>query len=694
MKIQEKTIENSEWFKLIKLINSIPLHRECKQLYDNIVHFSELYAGNVLNKLSKLESVSEFRQEYIKEWEKMQYMSKIMEELFKDNKFRIHLRFNESVLGCSFSEILILKWRNIVFVNLAAKICEMINEAINLYRKQLLIKQNVCDLLNLTFLLCNGPDNQFWIDNILPHILDSTKRYYEIYSEDYFQNNNILDYAAKMCELLEREYSFFKCVEIRKKLVNELFKIVFVQRKTSFDEHVCNIIQNSYEYRKIETIYNIYILSDKKQEFQNLIISILENEIGKVIGDYDIYKTPLILFEKINNIYKKYEDICKLKNINFFGEILSTLSFYINTKVDKTKSIAYVLAECSDLFLRKGGIFSKISYDEIENYVKYFVNIINIIHDKDIFTIFYKKKYAYRLLYENCSEDYESIFLLKLKEILGNEIIKKMQVMNSDMITSQDLTKEFCLKNKFSFSFSMKVLQCCSWPIPQQNSNLNVPKNISCAMNLFEKFYSQKFNNRKLNPIQSLTRGELTFNVNNKFKNIKYTIKCTSTQIALLCVFNESIIIKKSDICSFLNISSENFDRNCIPLLKKGILIMNKKEINSQSLPLDTSFKVKENFSSTLTIVDCTNIPQENKEKDKDTESINSNRNLTLQATIVRILKTKKEILHSELINLTLDQISKLFKPSLAEIKKCISLLLEKEYMKKSDKVNFWLYIA
>ncbi len=110
----------------------------------------------------------------------------------------------------------------------------------------------------------------------------------------------------------------------------------------------------------------------------------------------------------------------------------------------------------------------------------------------------------------------------------------------------------------------------------------------------------------------------------------------------------------------------------------------------------DDKFKVNDGFTNPKMVVKINQIQlKETPEENKAThDRVIQDRSFEIQAAIIRIMKASKRKTHTELITSTIEAIKGRGQPNVADIKKGIDKLLDREYIEREEKTAYYVYVA
>ncbi|EXJ82661.1 Cullin 3 [Capronia epimyces CBS 606.96] len=360
-----------------------------------------------------------------------------------------------------------------------------------------------------------------------------------------------------------------------------------------------------------------------------------------------------------------------------------------------------------DEYLKRGGRDKTDA--EVDALLDHGILLLQYLANKDLFETYYKKHMAKRLLMKkSVSREMERQMLSKMKMKIGSQFTQKLEGLIRDTELSDNLStqyKEYVDRlgdpDPKRIDLDCRVLTTTVWPFEtlfrtdqddESRRECKFPAPVERIRQRFQKFYLDKHTGRKLTWMPSLGDADLraTFTVNGKTR--RYEINVSTYGMVILMLFNdlapgESLTFDQ--IAAETNIPRSDLVRNLQSLSLVSKWKMLKKDPMSKDIKLSDKFHFNEDFSSQFLKIKVSVVAGganriENSEERRATQKrTDDERGHVIEAAIVRIMKSRKTLSHSQLMSETLQQLSARFLPDVNMIKKKIEALIDREYLER-----------
>jgi len=271
--------------------------------------------------------------------------------------------------------------------------------------------------------------------------------------------------------------------------------------------------------------------------------------------------------------------------------------------------------------------------------------------------------------------------------------------MFNDMSLSRDLVEKY--KSKVppkdigGIDFTALVLATGSWPLQPPSTNFTLPKELIQCEQSFEKFYADQHQGRKLNWLLQFSKGDLRTRYTRTNKT-GYTFQCSTYQMGVLLQFNEpgADEMTTEQLATATQLTKGALSQTLATLLKTRVLTM---EPQGPQITGKTKFALNAGFKSRRAkVVINVRVDEAAAAESSETHKVvEEDRKIQIQAAIVRIMKARKRLKHAALMSEVIQQLQNRFKPKVSIIKKCIDILIEKDYLERVEgQKDLYSYVA
>lgn len=166
-------------------------------------------------------------------------------------------------------------------------------------------------------------------------------------------------------------------------------------------------------------------------------------------------------------------------------------------------------------------------------------------------------------------------------------------------------------------------------------------------------------------------------------------------QAAALLLFNNDEQLSFAEIKERLNLPVEDLVRilHSLSCAKYKILLKNPGEEQNKTINERDVFKFNQKFTDKFKRIKVPVPPVD--EKKKVIEDVDKDRRYSIDAAIVRTMKSRKVLVHQQLVLEVVQQLSRMFKPDFKVIKKRIEDLIAREYLERdAENPNQFRYLA
>lgn len=256
-------------------------------------------------------------------------------------------------------------------------------------------------------------------------------------------------------------------------------------------------------------------------------------------------------------------------------------------------------------------------------------------------------------------------------------------------------------KNMLGVDLCCRVLTTGFWPTQSVLPKCNLPSTANFAFDTFKRFYLSKHSGRQLTLQPSLGSADLNALFYGKpgkansdemqdgtVQTRKHILQVSTYQMVVLMLFSNKEKWTFEEMKQETDIPEKDLIRAIQSLaMAKPTQRILLKEPKAREILVSDVFSVNNSFTSKLIRVKINTVSakgESDPERQETRVKVDDDRKHEIEAAIVRIMKSRKNMQHNLLVSEVTNQLKSRFLPSPVVIKKRIESLIEREYLARA----------
>lgn len=690
-------ISNEEFAPLYSTVYDMCIQKDphcyTPQLYDRFASSIRGYLQNVSLPAITSKHGEFLLREFVLRWENHKIMQRWMQNIFRYiDKFYVK-RTNKKHL----TQVSLELFHDVVFQVVKPQATAAVLALVEKDRNGSQVDRNLLkDALHIYVEMGMG-ELTVYVEGVEKEFLQQTERFYSLHANSWVESDTCSEYLKKAEGRIEEEKVRLRDYlhgSTEDKLLGCLYEVLLTRNQSEIlgkDQGGYASMLKAYATADLSRLYRLYSrVPSSLDSIGSVLCGFVREEGFELIQKVNADKDHSNYITDLMTIHERYYELVMtyFKAHTIFQKALKDAFESIVNKPMFQSSASELLAVYTDRLLKKGTDV-RLSEQALQETLDRVVRLFSYLLDKDMFSEFYRKSLSKRLLLQrSASMDAEQSMIGRLKVRCGAQFTSKLEGMVNDMKRGSDHAFAFTdfLKTKnidLGVEFRAQVLTTGFWPT-YQTDEITVVKPFSTCIDMFKVYYNTKTSNRRLRWIHSL--GVVTMAANFEKKRIDLVI--STVQASLLLLFNENEELEIRDMIRMTGLTPEEMKKYLRSLVSGQYKVL--KKAPADGYKPEHKIMVNKGFNCAQRRIRIPHVPNKSKTAERKTahDSITEDRKHATEANIVRVMKARKSMKHSELVSEVSQQLMQFFRPDPKNIKKRIEDLIVREYLERDQTDN------